>query len=401
MRYGFKLIRSAGEAEAAFRAIGVSPEGCHYMKPKALFGCLTLKDLPCPAANALKQEMLARGGDAAVNARAIRGEGRTDVLLMGTYRQYALLADKLRRQPFRSLQRAAEVIEETLLALAEPLPSALVFPDGRQMSFEQTRIMGILNVTPDSFSDGGRYADPGRAAERAWELRAEGADIIDIGAVSTRPGGELASAKTEWARLKPVLQRLGQEPELILSVDTFRAGIASRALDAGAAMINDVSGFSLDERMPETAAARRAPVVVTDNRLQLNQTPYQELMVDIADNLRHSVERGLEHGLARSQIIIDPGAGFGKTAEQNWRLIDRLAELRALGQPILLAVSRKGFIRRALALAEPDQAAADEATAAAGVAGILNGANLLRVHDVKRMKAAALVADMVKGGRDG
>jgi dihydropteroate synthase len=413
LTYGIKLIRSAREAEAAWAHLGVSREGERYMTPKALFFCLEIEQLPCRAANVLKQEMLARGGEAAVNANTLYGRGTTGVLLMGTHRQYELLADKLTRQPFSSLQQVAQALTATLTALNTE-PAGLNFPDGRSLDFQQTRIMGILNVTPDSFSDGGRYTDVDQAVARAWQMREEGADIIDIGAVSTRPGAALVTAAEEWARLAPLLKRLGREKDLLLSLDTFRAEVARQALDMGVAMINDIGGFMLDDELSAVVAAYQVPVVLMESRMpphfadaagQQKQAPrpYKNLLTDIAAALNGSITLALQNGVERRQIVIDPGAGFGKTPAENWQLIDRLAELKALGQPILLAVSRKRFIRQVLN-ERPEagtESAVDEVSAAAGVAGILNGAQLLRVHDVARMKRAALAADAVRGSNNG
>ena len=395
LQYGMIDIADEQEALAAFKSVEVSQPGFGYMMPKALFCCLKFKAIPARAANVLKQEMLSRGGEAAVSEHALYGEGNTDVILMGTYLQYGRLSDKLRRQPFRSLQAMADAIDDCIAGL-KAKTFELTFPNGVTMNLsDATKIVGILNVTPDSFSDGGCYFSPEAAVEKAWQLRADGADIIDVGAVSSRPGSELASAEEEWRRLEPVLTILGRE-KFLLSLDTFRADIAQKALDLGVAMINDISGFALDEKLPEVIARYRAPVILMDNRLQLNQIPYQDLMLDIASGLRESIRIGLEHGIAREQMVIDPGIGFGKTNEQNWEIIRRAKELKALGQPIMLALSRKTFLRNTLPTLDWDMA-----TAAAGLIGTLEGVHFLRVHEVKQMKMMLQVVQAMKGNGDG
>jgi len=259
-------------------------------------------------------------------------------------------------------------------------------------------IMGILNVTPDSFSDGGRWADPERAVARALQMLHEGADIIDVGGESTRPGHQPVPADEEMRRVLPVIAALRRAaPEAIISVDTQKAAVAEAALEAGADMLNDIWGLQGDPDMVRVAARRQCPVVVMHNQ---HGTGYRDLMGDILDFFRRSLALAAEAGLPEELIILDPGIGFGKTALQNLEVIQRLGELRALNRPLLLGVSRKSTIGKVLGGLPPEERL--EGTAAAVAIGIANGADILRVHDVLAMKRVAQVADaIVRTGRGG
>jgi len=254
---------------------------------------------------------------------------------------------------------------------------------------ERTLVMGILNVTPDSFSDGGRWVDPDRAVERALAMLEEGADIIDVGAESTRPGHTPISAEEELRRLLPVVRALRQAaPHMVISVDTYKASVARAALEAGANIINDIWGLSRDPEMARTAAEFQAPVVVMHNQ---DGTSYQDLMGDIVRFLERSIETAVSAGLPRELVIVDPGFGFGKTTAQNLRVVNELSALKVLDAPILLGPSRKRAIGEVLGGLPVDQRL--EGTAAIVAIGIARGADIVRVHDVKAMKRVAMMTD--------
>lgn len=259
-------------------------------------------------------------------------------------------------------------------------------------------IMGILNVTPDSFSDGGRWADPDRAVERALQMLEEGADIIDVGGESTRPGYEPVPAEEEMRRILPVIERLRRlAPDALISVDTQKATVAEAALEAGADMLNDIWGLQGDPDMVRVAARYRCPVVVMHNQ---HGTQYRELMADIKAFFRRSLDLARAAGLPEELIILDPGVGFGKTPLQNLEVIQRLGELKELNRPLLLGVSRKSTIGKVLGGLPPEERL--EGTAAAVAIGIANGADIVRVHDVRAMKRVAQVADAIaRPGRGG
>jgi dihydropteroate synthase len=269
----------------------------------------------------------------------------------------------------------------------------------------RTFIMGILNVTPDSFSDGGWFLDPSRAVSHALQMQRDGAGIIDIGAESTRPGSESISAAEELRRLLPVLEALRSRLKIPISIDTQKSFVAEIALGAGAEIINDVSGLQHDPRIAEVAARHRAAIILMHIRgtpRTMQQGPFaKNVLKDVANGLRHSVQVARKAGVRKSQIILDPGIGFGKSFSQNYELLAKLPELAKLGYPLLVGTSRKGFLGATLAKtglpAKADKPAPLQdriwGTAATVTAAILGGAHIVRVHDVKEMSQLARVAD--------
>ncbi len=256
---------------------------------------------------------------------------------------------------------------------------------------KRTLIMGILNVTTDSFSDGGDYADIEKAVARAKEMAAEGADIIDIGGMSTRPGHEDISIELEMERVIPVIKRISAELDTIISIDTYRYEVAEKALENGADIINDVWGLQYDKgEMAAVAAKYDVPVIVMHNQ---NGTHYEkDIMVSMREFFEKSFKIAEENGLSKDKIVIDPGIGFGKDMEQNIEVLHRMGEIRDIA-PILLGTSRKRFIGALLNGLPPKERA--EGTVATTVAGIERGADIVRVHDVLENKRAALVADAI------
>jgi dihydropteroate synthase len=262
---------------------------------------------------------------------------------------------------------------------------------------DRTLIMGVLNVTPDSFSDGGKYSDPDRAFARAIELEEAGADIIDIGAESTRPGSARISEETERHRLIPVLKRLRDKLAVPVSVDTYKSGVAQAALDLGVEIINDPSGLTLDPQLAKVATQYDAGLILNHMRgtpeVWPKLPPLKDVMATIRADLEATVNRARRAGVDRSRMVIDPGLGFGKRKEQNAEILARLPELAELDLPILVGPSRKSF------LAQPTELETEFATAAAVAAAILGGAHIVRVHAVREMTAAAQVADAVYRAR--
>lgn len=253
---------------------------------------------------------------------------------------------------------------------------------------QSTLIMGILNVTPDSFSDGGRYNDTERAVEHALQLIEEGADIIDIGGESTRPGHEPVGASEELARVIPVIEAIHRHaPQIPLSIDTYKAEVARQAIGAGAHIINDIWGFKDDPDMPQTAAELGCPVILMHNRRDRN---YTNLIEDVKRDLLESVEIARAAGVQDHQILLDPGIGFAKDYDENMKVMASLDQLVGLGFPVLLATSRKRFIQTALGAPAQDVL---EGTAATVAYGIAQGCQIVRVHDVKHMKRTAMMSD--------
>jgi len=277
----------------------------------------------------------------------------------------------------------------------------LKLPSIRVTMGKRTLIMGVLNVTPDSFSDGSKFYSEEHAIEHALQMERAGADFIDIGAESTRPGSEGIPAEEEWRRLFPVLSGLRRLLKIPISIDTQKAEVAETALDVGAEIINDISGLKSDPRLAEVAARHRVPLILMHMRGEprtMQEGPFaRDVMKNVLQGLRRSVAIAVKAGVAKSQIILDPGIGFGKSFAQNYEVLHELPQLAKLGFPLLVGTSRKGFLGATLARggkpAPPEERI--WGTAATLTASILNGAHIVRVHDVADMAQVARVADCV------
>lgn len=240
-------------------------------------------------------------------------------------------------------------------------------------------IMGILNVTPDSFSDGGKWNQMDRALFHTEEMIRDGAEIIDIGGESTRPGYQKVTEDEEMERVVPYIRAVREKFNIPVSIDTYKAKVARAAVEAGAGLINDIWGFKGDPKMAETAAALRVPCCVMHNR-NLETHPYHNLMEDVLNDLKESIRLGLDAGVRPEHIITDPGIGFGKTLEDNLLVMKHLERLKELGYPILLGTSRKSMIGLTLSLPVEERV---EGTVATTVFGVMKGCSFVRVHDVK------------------
>jgi dihydropteroate synthase len=265
---------------------------------------------------------------------------------------------------------------------------------------ERTYIMGIINLSPDSFSGDG-IADLGAAVAQAHRFVSEGADILDIGGESTRPGFTPVSVDEEVKRVVPVIERLASEVPVPLSVDTYKSEVAQQALEAGAAVINDQWGLKRDQRLAELAAEWNVPLILMSNqrdkgsydtKIKRDTACYDDSMTAVSSSLRQSLELALKLGVARDNIILDPGIGFGKTWQQDMEILRRLEELKQLGRPILIGPSRKSFIGLALNLPVEERV---EGTAAAVAIGIAKGADIVRVHDVQQMARVCRLSDAI------
>jgi dihydropteroate synthase len=275
----------------------------------------------------------------------------------------------------------------------------LKLPSRTLLLGKRTLVMGVLNVTPDSFSDGGKFLEPESAIEQAFAIERDGADLLDIGGESTRPGSAETPAAEELDRILPVLEALRGRLKIPISVDTRRSTVAEIALRAGAQIINEVSGLKSDPRIAEVAARHRVPLILMHMRGEprsMQQGPFaRDVMKDVVQGLRRSVAVARKAGVAKSQIILDPGIGFGKSFAQNYELLQKLPQLAKLGFPLLVGTSRKAFLGATLAR-DGKPAPAEEriwGTAATVTASILNGAHIVRVHDVAEMVQMARVAD--------
>jgi len=271
---------------------------------------------------------------------------------------------------------------------------------GRSLDFSlKTFIMGILNVTPDSFSDGGKFYDTGRAVEQAVIMQEEGADIIDIGGESSRPGAKPVPLDVELKRVLPALKAIVKKINVIVSIDTIKAGVAEAALSEGAEMVNDISSLRGDPNMASLLAKQEVPVVLMHMRGTTPQTMqsdirYQDIISEITEFLTERISFAQKSGIVPSRIIIDPGIGFGKSIEKdNFTVLKHLEKFMILEKPILVGPSRKAFLGHLLDLPVHDRG---EATAAATVVAIMNGANIVRVHDIKKIKRVVRIADAIK-----
>ena len=261
--------------------------------------------------------------------------------------------------------------------------------------------MGIVNVTPDSFSDGGQYFAPDDAVVHALRLVDDGADFIDVGGESTRPGAQPVSAREELDRLLPVLRPLRKKSGAFISIDTYKSEVARVCLHEGADMINDISGLHFDPKLAGVVARAKAACVVMHikgkPRTMQRKPVYQDLMGEISAWLADSMSRAVDAGIFQEQVVVDPGIGFGKSAEDNFTILRRLRELKSLGQPILVGPSRKSFIGATLNLPVQERLAG---SIAASVLAVAHGASILRVHDVRAVRQAVMVAERVLRGQE-
>jgi dihydropteroate synthase len=397
---GYSLRRllwtSAPEAADILKRMDVDPYGIEAMLPKMVNMNIHIQGLPCKVANIIKQEMLAIGGDAAVARGAVACSiEKTDLILIGTLKQIRRFIEKISFQPFglKLLAESLDTLLDNLLAENWTLKTSR-----RKMILgDRTRIMGILNVTPDSFSDGGRFDSPEKAVDCGFQLVEDGADILDIGGESTRPGAQPVSLEEELRRTIPVIQGLSGKINIPISIDTTKAVIAGEAVAAGAEIINDISAMRFDAQMPTVIASSGAAVVFMHMRgvpqtMQKGDLHYALLQGEMIDFFRERLNTALLAGILPEQVIIDPGIGFGKTRSDNLKLLKYLPEFNVLGRPILTGPSRKSFLGQ-----EGRGGAVDrlEETAAAVTAAIMNGSQVVRVHDVKAMKRVVAVADAI------
>lgn len=370
----------------------------HYIKTalsKYKFGLYKIQNLSCPQATIIKQLALSLGADAAVHREVITCKvDKSDLLLGCTEAQLKKLAEKLRFQPFK-----LKVLAEQLLAQLEKenlKPFKI-----RDIAFgwdKKTYIMGILNVTPDSFSDGGMFYSIDNAIEQAKTMLEHNVDIIDIGGESTRPFSKEVNPQEELERVIPVIKKIREINDSVpISIDTRHSSVAKAAIENGADIINDVSGFDFDPDMIKITAELNVPVVImhslsSPETMQVNPE-YEENIIDaVYKSLEEKVNKAIEAGIKPENIILDPGIGFGKTLEHNLEIIRRVSEFKSLGFPLLLGISRKSVISNILNLPPLER---EEANIALNSYLAANGANIIRVHDVEKHYKAFKVLDHV------
>lgn len=375
------------------RRMQVDPDAYALFINKAVHMVLKFDDLSCAQVHILKQTALTCGADAAIPKRAYRGGRgkRFPLILFANRREIEKIQERLRAQPW--MKPVSACLTDVLCNDARPTLKV----GRKKLYLDRTYVMGIINITPDSFYSGSRYTDTAIIERVVTEMTAEGADFIDIGAESTRPGSEPVDEKQEMKRLKKALIAIVKNAKVPVSVDTYKSNIAAMALDHGASMINDISGLCSDPRIARVVARKRAGLVIMHMKgkpktMQRNPQ-YKDLMQEIYHFLGAQMAYAVESGVDQERIVLDPGLGFGKKLDDNYTIIRRLAELRNLGRPIMVGHSRKSFIGKPFKLA-PEQ----RLEGSLGVEALLikNGASILRVHDVAEAKKVASLIDLIE-----
>ena len=385
-RFGARVLEAETLAEIAreIERTESDPEGVGIMTRKGRIYPIRLSGVSLKAAPLLKQELLSVGGDAA-HARGVADHSveSSPVVLLATWGQYRRLIPKLKRQPFR-LKELADEVDRALRAYVGRGARAVRGAHRSLPVGDRPRVMGIVNVTPDSFSDGGNFLDPARAISAAEAMVTEGADLIDIGGESTRPRSIEVPPDVEWERIRPVLEGLRGRLSIPISVDTRHALVAERAIEAGADFVNDVEGLR-SEAMRATVARTGAGVVVMHMRgtpaTMQDHLEYADVRAEVFRALADATDEARRDGIAADRILVDPGLGFGKSAEQSLDLLVHAGEFRCLGYPVVIGASRKSFLGAVLDNAGPLERF--EAGLAAAVIAAERGVALVRTHDVR------------------
>lgn len=381
-------------AEKVIQEIGFDKSYIKQALSKYNFNLYKIHNLSCQQAAIIKQLALSTGADAAVHREVITCKvDKTDVLIGCTDAQLKILCEKLKKQPFK-----LAVLSEQLIKIANIFPQPLKIREKVFNWSEKTYLMGILNVTPDSFSDGGKFNTLEKAFEQAKFMIENGVDIIDIGGESTRPFSKEVPPDEELKRVLPVIQKIREfDKNILLSIDTRHSQVAKEAVKAGVDIINDVSGFDWDANMINIAAELQVPVIIMHSKsnpedMQVNPS-YEENIIDaICKNLSDKASKALSAGIKPENIIIDPGIGFGKTLEHNLEIIKRISEFKSPGFPLLVGVSRKSVIANIL---NPPPEKREEANIALNSYLASQGVNIIRIHDVEKHNRAFKVLDRI------
>ncbi|MFH1714733.1 MAG: dihydropteroate synthase [Elusimicrobiota bacterium] len=391
-------LNNESDSSRLLESVGVSNEGVRYMKGKALHRALVIDKIKNQAAVILKQEMLSLGGEAAVHADVVRfDKGENSCAVLGTIKQLNKLVQKLRFQPYGLSDMAKQI--KCAINNYDKNNWKLKIGKKTKTFGKNTRIMGVLNITPDSFSDGGAFYSEDDAFNRAKSLITDGADILDIGGESTRPGSIPVSSYEEMQRIIPVIKRIRKKYSIPISIDTYKADVAEKAIKAGADIINDISGLRFDSRMVDAAAKYKTPVIIMHmqgepHSMQKNPK-YGDVVADILGFFTERIKYAIKKGIKDNAIFIDPGIGFGKTLEHNLEILRRIDEFKSLGYPIVLGTSKKSFIGNILNLPVNDRF---EGTLAASVYASMKNIPVLRVHDVLETYRAVRIIGAIKNG---
>lgn len=394
----FLELSSTAEVRQTFKRLGVDPGGIERMANKALHLNALLEQVACPAANILKQEMISLGGDAAVARGTVACSiSYTDVVLMGTRKHFGQLVLRLQAQPFGLGDLAKELgqLLNNSLSAANQLSGRTC-----RLDLSRPQVMGILNVTPDSFYDGGVCCDLDTALRHAEVQINAGADILDIGGESTRPGAKLVGGELEMQRVIPLVAALKRSFDVPLSIDTNKAQVAKAAIESGAEFVNDISGLMFDPQMAKVVADSGAGLFAMHTRgrpdVMQQDVDYQDVVADVISGLRTSVSLALDAGVGADKIAVDPGIGFGKSPEGNLEILRRLSELSCLSCPVLIGTSRKSFIGHVLKQDSPGERLIG--SVASVVMAATAGVRLFRVHDVAATRDAVDMAWAISQG---
>ncbi len=403
---GYKIrkleLKSKSQGLEEFKKIGATLPGQNIMVNKIFPVALKVKGVKPRAANILKQEMLSRMGDVVTSRDSlIQVEGTTDVIILGTEKSIRSLAEKIKCQPF-GLKMLSEDITAYLSLLSENKRQKTIALGNKVFDFSAigcgALVMGILNITPDSFFDGGLYNQKENAFRRVEEIVKEGADIIDAGGMSSRPGSKPVSIDEELTRVIPAIEYIRDNFDVLISVDTYRSEVAAEALRAGACIVNDISGLVMDEKIASVVAEAKASLVImhmqgTPQTMQENPC-YNDVIDEIYDFLYSRSCAAIAAGVESSRIIIDPGIGFGKKLEHNIEILAKLKDFTNMGFTVMAGASRKSFVGSLLGGLPAGERLYGSVSAA--VCAFINGAGILRVHDVKQTVEALKIAQAVK-----
>ncbi|ACI19373.1 dihydropteroate synthase [Dictyoglomus thermophilum] len=383
--------------EKEMARVGAHPVSFEIFERKAQIIPLKIFNISSPTANIIKQEMLSLGGDAIVHKNVINCKvENSDIILLGTKKHYELLLQKLEKNNYFDLPRVFQELKEYLL---KEKVREISSPWGRVISFNRILVMGIINVTPDSFYSGSRKMQIDEILKTAEDMIMNGVDIIDIGGQSTRPGSEPVSLEEEISRVIPAIENIRRNyPDVLISVDTYYSQVAKLAVEKGADIVNDISAFRFDESLVKVVAELKVPYILmhmkgTPKDMQKNPY-YDDVIREIIEFFEERIEYANKNGVDPEKIIIDPGIGFGKRYEDNLEIMARLKEFKSLKKPILIGASRKSFIGKALGDLPPEERL--EGTLGITALCVLNDVDIIRVHDVKENKRVVKVLEEIK-----
>ena len=382
--------------------LGVYRPSVSILADKGRVLALKVTDVRTPAANIIKQEMLAAGGDCATPGTAITcAVPRVDIILLGGRKQYDILLYKMRQMPYFGIPAVVAELERYL----RKGPKGTLLADGRRLTYDCMAVMGILNVTPDSFYAGSRRQGTDAVLAQAERMLADGAAILDIGGESTRPGADPVTAEEERARVLPAVEQVKRRfPEAVVSVDTYRASLAREALAVGADIINDISAMQADPGMLQAVVDTGAPIILMHMRgvpkNMQTQCQYDNVVQEVAASLDERARLLRDRGIGPDKIILDPGIGFAKDTPQNLALIQGLNALTGSEYPVLMAASRKTVIGQVLGGLPPEERL--EGTLAISAASVYAGAELVRVHDVREnVRLIRMLEAIRRAGQEG